>query len=249
MRTVITFIFFTLLISINSLKAEIQNIKYDLHLKVLGVQVKIGEITSYFEITDEEYKLEYDLQSESLVQLISPTKGVGKINGQYINSKLIPENYNYTYERKGKIKSTNIEFLDSDVINSEVIPTFEKSKLTPVNELMLKNVIDPSTGIILMGDYNLNENCSIDYRIFDGKRRYDLTYTSIEEKDSYKICTLQRQKLGGFKKDGNDSSSNPFASADQIDAYFLQKDEKYIIDKFVTKSDSAELIINVIIQQ
>ena len=248
MRTVITFIFFTLLISINSLKAEIQNIKYDLHLKVLGVQVKIGEITSYFEITDEEYKLEYDLQSESLVQLISPTKGVGKINGQYINSKLIPENYNYTYERKGKIKSTNIEFLDSDVINSEVIPPFEKSKLTPVTDSMLRNVIDPSTGIILMGDYHLNENCSIDYRIFDGKRRYDLTYTSIEEKDSYKICTLQRLKLGGFKKDGNDSNSNPFASADQIDAYFLKKDEKYIIDKFITKSDSAVLIINITIQ-
>ena len=248
MRTLIIFIFFTLLISINSLKADIQNIKYDLHLRVLGAQVKIGEITSYFEITDEEYKLEYDLKSENLVQLISPTKGIGKIYGKYINSKLIPEYYNYTYERKGKIKSTNIEFLDSNVINSEVIPPFEKSKLTPVNEPMLKNVIDPSTGIILMGDYHLNDNCSIDYRIFDGKRRYDLTYTSIEEKDSYKVCTLQRQKLGGFKKDGNDSSSNPFASADQIDAYFLKKDEKYIIDKFVTKSDSAELIINVTIQ-
>ena len=74
-----------------------------------------------------------------------------------------------------------------------------------------------------MGDYYLNENCSIDYRIFDGKRRYNLTYTSIEEKDPYKVCTLQRQKLGGFKKDGNDRSSNPFASADQIDAYFLKK--------------------------
>ena len=248
MRTLIVFIFFTLLISINSLKADIQNIKYDLHLRVLGAQIKIGEITSYFEITDEKYILEYDLKSESLVQLISPTKGIGKINGKYINSKLIPENYNYTYERKGKIKSTNIEFLDSNVINSEVIPPFEKSKLTPVNEPMLKNVIDPSTGIILMGDYHLNENCSIDYRIFDGKRRYDLIYTSIEKKDTYKVCTLQRQKLGGFKKDGNDGSSNPFASADQIDAYFLKKDEKYIIDKFITKSDTAELIINVTIQ-
>ena len=248
MRT-IPFILLLIIFTPSSLlKAEVQNISYYLHLEVLGVPIKLGEITSYFEKTDGEYRLEYDLKSESLVQLISPTKGIGKINGKYINSQLIPENYNYTYERKGKIKSTNIEFLDSNVINSEVIPPFEKSKLTPVNEAMLKNVIDPSTGIILMGDYHLNENCSIDYRIYDGKRRYDLTYTSIEEKDSYKVCTLQRQKLGGFKKDGNDSSSNPFASADQIDAYFLKKDEKYIIDKFVTKSDSAELIINVTIQ-
>ena len=248
MRPLIIFIFSTLLISISSIKAEVQNIKYDLHLRVLGVQVKIGEIKSYFEITDDDYKLEYDLKSENLVQLISPTKGVGKINGKYINSKLIPENYNYTYERKGKIKSTNIEFIDSNVINTEVIPPFEKLKLTPVNDSMLRNVIDPSTGIILMGDYELNENCSIEYKIYDGKRRYNLTYTSIIEKDSYKICTLQRLKLGGFKKDGNDSNSSPFASADKIDAYFTKKNKKYIIDKFITKSESAELIINVTIQ-
>ena len=248
MRPLIIFIFSTLLISINSLKADVQNIKYDLHIRVLGVQVKIGEIKSYFEITDDDYKLEYNLKSENLVQLISPTKGIGKINGKYINSKLIPENYNYTYERKGKIKSTSIKFLDSNVINTEVTPPFEKSKLTPVNDSMLRNVIDPSTGIMLMGDYELNKNCSIEYKIYDGKRRYNLTYTNIIEKDVYKICTLQRHKLGGFKKDGNDSNNNPFASADQIDAYFTKKNKKYIIDKFITKSDTAELIINVTIQ-
>ena len=248
MRLLIIFIFSTLLISINSLKADVQNIKYDLHIKFLGVQVKIGEIKSYFEINDDDYRLEFDLKSENLVQLISPTKGIGKINGKYINSKLIPENYNYTYERKGKIKSTNVKFLDSNVINSEVTPPFEKSKLTPVNDSMLQNVIDPSTGIMLMGDYELNENCSIEYKIYDGKRRYNLTYTNIIEKDVYKICTLQRHKLGGFRKDGNDSNNNPFASADQIDAYFTKKYKKYIIDKFITKSDTAELIINVTIQ-
>ena len=248
MRTIFYILLLFIFIPSSILKAEVQNINYYLYLNILGVPVKIGEIVSYFEIIEEKYKLKYDLKSENLIQLISPTKGVGKIYGKYINSKLIPENYNYTYERKGKIKSTNIEFLDSDVINSEVMPPFEKSKLTPVTNQMLRNVIDPSTGIILMGDYQLNENCSIDYRIFDGKRRYDLIYSSIVEKESYKICTLQRYKLGGFKKDGNDSSNNPFASADQIDAYFLKKDEKYIIDKFITKSDSAELIINVTIQ-
>ena len=248
MRTIFYILLLFIFIPSSILKAEVQNINYYLYLNILGVPVKIGEIVSYFEIIEEKYKLKYDLKSENLIQLISPTKGVGKIYGKYINSKLIPENYNYTYERKGKIKSTNIEFLDSDVINSEVIPPFEKSKLTPVTNQMLRNVIDPSTGIILMGDYQLNENCSIDYRIFDGKRRYDLIYSSIVEKESYKICTLQRYKHGGFKKDGNGNSSNPFASADQIDAYFLKKDEKYIIDKFITKSDSAELIINVTIQ-
>lgn len=234
--------------SSNLLKAEVYNIDYELNLKVFGVPVKIGEIISTFEVDNEEYKLNYELKSENLVQLISPTNGVGNIYGSYINSKLFPEIYKYTYERKNKVKSTQIEFLNSKVINYSVTPPFEKSKLTPIDDTMLIDVIDPSTGIIIMGDYKLNNKCTAEYKIFDGKRRYDLIYTSIAEKDSYRICTLQRYKLGGFKKDGNDSSSNPFASAEQIDAYFIKKDKKYIIDKFITRGDKAELIINVTIQ-
>ena len=117
MRTIFYILLLFIFIPSSILKAEVQNINYYLYLNILGVPVKIGEIVSYFEIIEEKYKLKYDLKSENLIQLISPTKGVGKIYGKYINSKLIHENYNYTYERKGKIKSTNIEFLDSDVIN------------------------------------------------------------------------------------------------------------------------------------
>ncbi len=242
------YVVFIILLNSNIAKSEIIQTIYELKLEVLGLNVKIGQINSTIEIDNDAYTLKYDLKSENLVELISPTNGVGKINGSFINSIFIPLNYNYTYERKGITKSTKIEFLNSNVINYEVNPPFEKSKLTPINDSMLLNVIDPSTAIILMGDYDLNKNCTIEYRIFDGKRRYDLIYTDIKEKGDYTICTLQRRKLGGFKINGDDSGGSPFVSAEQIDAYFIKKNNIFAIDKFITKNKSANLIIDVIIQ-
>ena len=247
MRKFFTLLLFILFLSSGILRAEVSNINYAISLKVLGVPIKIGEITSVFEVSSEKYSLEYNLKSENLVELISPIDGVGKIYGKYTKSKLIPESYNYTYQRKEKRKSTKIEFSKSNVINIEVDPPFEKSKLTPVAEEMLLDVIDPSTGIIIMGDYQLNKNCNVDYRIFDGKRRYDLKYTNIVENTSYKICTLKQYRLGGFKNDESDTG-DPFVSAQQIDTYFMKLDNEYIIDKFITKNGLTELIIDVTIQ-
>ena len=87
----------------------------------------------------------------------------------------------------------------------------------------------------------------VDYRIFDGKRRYDLKYTNIVENTSYKICTLKQYRLGGFKNDESDTG-DPFVSAQQIDTYFMKLDNEYIIDKFITKNGLTELIIDVTIQ-
>ena len=41
---------------------------------------------------------------------------------------------------------------------------------------MLKDVIDPITAIIYIGNHEFNNGCSKDYRVYDGKRRYDLKY-------------------------------------------------------------------------
>ena len=244
---ILIYIVFIVFLNSNIAKSEVTKSFYELNLKVLGFNVKIGEINSVFEINSENYYLEYDLKSENLVELISPINGSGKIYGKYLESKLIPQSYIYEMQRKGKKKYTKIEFLNSNVKNYEVNPPYEKSKLTPINDAMLLNVIDPSTGIVLMSDFKLNKKCTIDYKIFDGKRRYDLIYTNVTEVKNYKICTLKRNKLGGFKNDGDNVDNNPF-SAEQIDAFFVKKNNNYIIEKFITKNKSTELIINVTIQ-
>ena len=231
-----------ILFNANIAKSEVVNTNYKLNLKLLGTYIKIGEINSVLTIDKDNYILEYNLQSEKLVNIISSVTGEGKVTGKIIDKRLLPEKYYYTYTRKNKTKTTTIEFEDSNVIAANVVPSYEKSKLTPINDTMLLNVIDPTTSLVIIGSYFLNDECSIGYNIFDGKRRYNLNYSDIYEKDIYKVCTLKQEKLGGFKiKEDKDL----FAPAQQIDSYFKKIDEEYIIEKMITKTKFFEILINI----
>jgi hypothetical protein len=107
---------------------------------------------------------------------------------------------------------------------------------------MLQNVIDPITAIIYMGNHEFNNGCSKDYRIYDGKRRYDLKYTDKFEESGYLVCKLLQIKIGGFKL--NDNKVDTFKPAQEIITYFEIIDGLYILRKIVTKSKFARIKID-----
>ena len=224
-------------------KIENTNINYKLKLSILGVQIKIGEINSYLEIKDNDYKLKFSLASENLVNIVTSISGNGNVKGKVKNLSLYPKDYQYEYTKKKKYKNTQILFYNSNVSSSSTIPKFDKNKLTPITDDMLNDVIDPVTAIIYLGNYTLNKECTNSYRIFDGKRRYNLNYTNKFIKGDYTICRLTQKKIGGFKlsSDNNDI----FKPAQEIDTYFKKKDNEYILEKIITKNNFSNLLIEV----
>ncbi len=224
-------------------KLENVNTNYELKLNIFGIYVKIGDINSYLTSNNKKYNLNFDLVSDDLVNIISPIIGNGIINGSIDGSFLYPENYRYTYTKKNKKKFTKIQFYNSNVTSSETIPEYDKNKLTPIDPKMLLGTIDPITAIIYIGNYNLNNKCSINYRIYDGKRRYDLNYTAIFDKDGYVVCRLTQKKIGGFKL--INEKKDLFKPAQQIDTYYQIIDDKYVLKKIITKSKFSKILINV----
>ena len=224
-------------------KLENINTKYTLNLNVIGVYIKIGEINSYLLTKDNEYNLNFNLSSENLVDIITSISGNGTVSGIIDKKFLYPKNYQYNFTKKNKTKKTKILFNNLTVTTSETIPNFDKKKLSPINDEMLIKTIDPITAIIYIGNYNLTNKCSIDYRVFDGKRRYNLNYTDIFIKNGYLICRLVQNKIGGFKVD--DKNRDLFKPAQQIDTYYKKEDEKYILKKIVTESKFSKISIDV----
>ena len=224
-------------------KIENTNINYKLKLNILGIHLKIGEINSYVKIKDNDYSLKFILASENLVNIVTSINGEGKVNGKVKNLSLYPENYQYEYTKKKKNKNTQILFNNSNVSSSSTIPKFDKNKLTPITDDMLNDVIDPVTAIIYLGNYKLNKECTNSYKIFDGKRRYNLNYTNKFTKGDYTICRLTQKKIGGFKlsNDNNDI----FKPAQEIDTYFKKIDNEYILEKIITKNNFSNLLIEV----
>ncbi len=224
-------------------KIENTNINYKLKLSILGVSIKIGEINSYMKIKDNNYSLKFTLASENLINLVTSINGEGNVNGKIADLMLYPGNYQYKYTKKNKEKNTQILFNNSFVTSSLTIPKFDKNKLTPIIDSMLISVIDPVTAIIYLGDYTLNKECTKNYRIFDGKRRYNLKYTNKFNEDDYIICRLIQEKIGGFKL--SDDENDIFKPAQEIDTYFKKVNDMYILEKIITKNNFSNLMIDV----
>ena len=224
-------------------KIENTNINYKLKLNILGIHIKIGEINSYLEIKDNDYSLKFSLASENLVNIVTSINGEGNVKGKVKNLYLYPEDYQYEYTKKKKNKNTQILFYNSNVSSSSTIPKFDKNKLTPITDDMLNDVIDPVTAVIYLGNYTLNKECTNSYRIFDGKRRYNLNYTNKFTKGDYTICRLTQKEIGGFKlsSDNNDI----FKPAQEIDTYYKKIDNEYILEKIITKNNFSNLLIEV----
>ena len=224
-------------------KSEIINTNYELKLKIFGVPVKIGEINSFLTFENSNYSLNFQLYSDKLVNMITSIDGAGKVSGTMNNSILYPKNYQYTSVRKKKIKNTTILFNNSTVTSSKTIPEFDKGKLSPISDEMLVGTIDPVTAIIYMSNYKLNNKCSIDYKIYDGKRRYDLHYTDIINEGEYTVCRLSQKKIAGFKL--KDKKNDIFKPAQQIETYYKKINNGYVLKKIITKSKFSEILIDV----
>ena len=233
---------FTIFINLSHAKTDNSNIIYKLSLETFGLSVNLGEINSHFNYNDEKYSLHFTLTSNNLVNIIAPIFGSGKVNGLIENSSFYPMSYQYKFTRKEKTKNTEILFDKYKILFSKTIPKFDKNKLTPISSKMLQNVIDPITAIIYMGNHEFNNGCSKDYRIYDGKRRYDLKYTDKYEENGYLVCKLLQYKIGGFKL--NDNKVDTFKPAQEIITYFEIIDGLYILRKIVTKSKFARIKID-----
>ena len=233
---------FIIFINQSHAKIENSNIIYKLSLKSFGLSINLGEINSYFSFNNKTYSLEFTLKSNNLVNIITPIFGTGKVNGLIENLIFYPLSYQYEYTRREKTKNTEILFDKSKKLFSRTIPEYDKSKLTSISPKMLQNVIDPITAIIYMGNHKFNNGCSKNYRIYDGKRRYDLKYIDKYEEDGYLVCKLLQYKIGGFKL--NDNEVDPFKPAQEIVTYFEIINDEYTLRKIVTKSKFAKIRID-----
>ena len=173
---------------------------YRLSIDLLGINLEIGTIDTYLEFNETDYKLNFNIK---------------KVVCNNIDALGISSLKKYNIENKNK--KTEISFKNSSVTKSITTPSFDKFKLTPIKSEMLNDVIDPVTSLIYIEDYELSNQCNRKYKIFDGKRRYNLSYVDKKINDNEIICSLELSEIGGFKKI---IKKDIFEPARRIDVYY-----------------------------
>lgn len=185
--------------------------------------VPIMEINTQLEIVEKNFEYEFNINTKKLISFINPVNGNGKIIGE-IDNFYKPNKYSYKYTRKEKEKYVEIEYENNLIKKLIVLPEYDKTNLTPITNEMLHNTIDPSSFFLnLLYFENLN-NCENIFKIFDGKRRYDVLFDGININGENFECEAKQVKLGGYKENEEDI----FASSDFIKVVYSIKNNQFI---------------------
>ena len=180
------------------------------------------------EKNDLTFKLNFDVNTLQLADVFSKINGNGNVNGVKKNIYK-PIEYNYDYIRNDKEKKVNIVYLDDKIKKSTVYPEFDKTKLIEINEIDLIDTIDPATFFLNMLYYDLTNNCTQNFKIFDGKRRYNIVFLKKIIKETEIICEAQQIKIGGYKKNklkNADTGDYIYVKYNKIDYSFREYEAK-----------------------
>ena len=198
--------------------------------------VPVMEIKTQLEIINKNFEYKFNIKTKKLISFINSVNGDGKVSGK-IDNFYIPGKYTYNYIRKNKEKYVEIVYENNLIKELIVMPEYNKSELTPITNEMLHNTIDPSTFFLnLLYFENLN-NCKDIYRIFDGKRRYDILFNGTKKSGNTIECEAQQIKIGGYKNKEDDV----FASSDFIKVVYSIQDNEFI--KYEARNNNITILI------
>tara|TARA_Y100000816_G_C26024624_1_gene536192 strand:- start:307 stop:1059 length:753 start_codon:yes stop_codon:yes gene_type:complete len=240
------FLFLLIFFNINTLilaDTIIEERKFNIYAKLpLLPKIAIMEIDTSLNIKNNKYRYDFNIKSKNIVKFINQVDGMGKVSGIFNNSYQ-PTEYEYSYKRKNKEKFVKLNYLDNEVVNIITIPKFDKNELSEVTGEMLLDTIDPSTFFLTLLNFNLTDNCNKLFKIFDGKRRYNIVFknkfTDIINKTIE--CEADQIKIGGYKT--NEKDSDVFASSDFIKIIY-SNDRNNTFKGYEARNGSIKIFIN-----
>ena len=143
---------------------------------------------------DALYKYEGDLYASSVRE----------------NNQWFPKIFSASGIFNNKERSSKLDF-ENNLVKYKNYPVLDLKKVHPINQSTLIGVIDPITAFInIIEKINAYQQCDETFKIFDGRRRYDLKIKSLgitllknDRPKSFNgkviVCGLKVKPLGGHR--------------------------------------------------
>ena len=192
--------------------------EFQLEYRVQWGNSFLGRSIANWTIDEQSYRLQGTAISEGALSFFYDFEGKNELSGQIIDGAYLPQQFSSdsTYNDDGYV--TNVEWADGQTRPSyEVTPEPELDEVHPLDPDTLDNVLDPFSAMLTaLSAFEKTGSCVGEYRIFDGRRRSNVTLvdlgTTTLEGDrtwSYKgkatICGSASEMLGGHEiKDDKD---------------------------------------------
>ncbi len=240
MKVIFNIIIFIIISSVISEANTYEEKKFNIEAK-LGIlpSINIMEIYTELKINDDNFNYIFDIKSKNIVKFLNEVNGIGSVEGKVFADAYVPFNYTYSYKRKEKNKYVEIVYKENKIEKIVVKPSYDKSKLTPLTEKMLEKTIDPPTFFLSILNYKNLNNCKKTFRVFDGKRRYDVVFNKLDTLSNDLIeCSANQIRIGGYK----DKENDVFAASDFIKIVYDKKEGNEFL-RYEAKNGSINVII------
>ncbi len=224
--------------------AYVYSDEFTLSAKFGPIKKLIYKFSYEMVIENNNYNLEFELSSQgNIIKFITDeTSGKGFSKGEIHKKTFIPKNYQYIEKKENSLKKYLIDFNDPNNIKGMRIPSYDKSKLTPIDNKILVDVLDPALIFYQLANFLDLKDCSRNFKIYDAKRRLDLLVTKISENKKGFKCLLTSKKIGGYKIK---NKINPLEIPYEMIIQF-----KYIEDDIrMTSIEGKNSMLNIILER
>jgi Protein of unknown function (DUF3108) len=143
--------------------------------------IRIMELDARLDLAEgaqSDYSISLDGHTVGFLGNLKPVAFSATAEGTAGERGMQPAVYATTTHKRNKLKSLTITFQPNDAPITSFTPPDDKEDPGPPE--LLKDSIDPGSAVVgLIHTLATTSSCNDTIRIFDGKRRYDITFTDL----------------------------------------------------------------------
>ena len=208
-------IFFNVLIFLivfSSLNFSVNAKQGNYYYEVQFGNLIVGKAEIFFRLLSHRLNVEIKSETAGILDALYEYNGLLKSSSIKNKGTWLPNNFSASGVFNKKKRNTNITwFNDYKNVNYVNVPSIDLKKYHEIQKSSLGDVIDPITAFMrVIEKINEQNNCDKSFKVFDGRRRYNLKIKTIgnnvidnDRPKSYKgnvlICGLRVFPIGGHR--------------------------------------------------
>jgi hypothetical protein len=142
--------------------------------------LQVLELRTTTRFDGERYHASSDLRTVGIVAALFPWSSSSDSSGVRSDGAMRPQRYHSSGEYRGRARVAQLDYDSGGSIRAQVEPPPEQDDRDPVPAALQEGTIDPlsaTMSAVLSG-------CRGQLRVFDGRRRYDLSLTDLGDTDT-----------------------------------------------------------------
>jgi hypothetical protein len=169
-------------------------------LHFLTLQVSVDQ-------SRERYSLVVDAETRSLADLFVDLRSRIEARGRISADVLFPEAMRAETHRRGIDLHTRVDYAANGAVTAEATPPPDRP-VTPVTLAQMRGTVDQLTAYLALARHLAGHgSCALALAVFDGRRRYDLSFTDLDPETlpgfvgPMQACRMLRRRIAGFPFD------------------------------------------------